>query len=290
VNFAPIVFVALWSTGFVGAKYGLPYADPFIFLSIRVAIAAGLLAIYAIATKQSLRLNRADIKVSAYVGATLHFAYLGGVFYAISEGMPAGISATVTSLQPILVSLIAVKILGEKLSARQYLGLVFGFIGVVLVLSPAFAKHPTLKWSEVIAMACALAGSTGATLIQKKSGGKTPLVPGTIYQYVFASILFLAAACVTRGFHIEWSGKFIFAISWLVLALSVGAILILLTLLKHGSASQVSSLLYLVPPATALESYILFHEKLTRIDLLGIALTAIGVYLVIRKTSIRRSV
>lgn len=283
MNLAPIFFVLLWSTGFVGAKYGLPYADPFIFLAIRVAIAAGLLYAFAALTKAPVALNRSDRKYSAIVGSTLHFAYLGGVFYGISRGVPAGVAATVTSLQPILVSLIGVRVLKEPISLRQVVGLFCGFSGVVIVLSPAFSSTSTLTGIGILAVFVALAGSTTATLVQKKSGGSVPLLSGTAFQYVVAGILFFVTATATQSFHISWTGKFVFALSWLVLALSVGAILLLLTLLKHGSASKVSSLLYLVPPATAVEAYFLFHEKLSALDFVGIALTALGVYLVIKK-------
>ena len=283
MNFAPILFVALWSTGFVGAKYGLPYSDPFIFLAIRVAIAALLLYIYATVTNSTKKLTASELKFSAIVGATLHFAYLGGVFYGISQGVPAAIAATVTSLQPILVTLIGIKFLGERVHSRQIVGLICGFSGVVIVLSPALTSSSALNLKGISAILIALAGSTTATLVQKKSGGAIPLLAGTAFQYVIAAILFLIASFLTHGFHITWSGKFIFAISWLVLGLSVGAILILLTLLKHGSAAKVSSLLYLVPPVTAIEAYFLFGEKLSEIDFLGIALTVVGVFLVMRK-------
>jgi drug/metabolite transporter (DMT)-like permease len=283
MNFAPIFFVLLWSTGFVGAKYGLPYADPFIFLAIRVAIAAILLLLFAVLSKAQVSLTRGEQKLSAIIGSTLHFAYLGGVFYGISRGVPAGIAATVTSLQPILVSLIGVRVLKEPITTRQIFGLFCGFTGVVTVLSPAFKSTSSMTGIGILAIFIALLGSTTATLVQKRSGGSVPLLSGTAYQYFVAAGLFLAAAMTTHGFHIEWTGKFVFALLWLVLALSVGAILLLLTLLKHGSASRVSSLLYLVPPATAVEAYFLFNEKLSSLDFMGIGLTAVGVYLVIKK-------
>lgn len=283
MTLAPIFFVLLWSTGFVGAKYGLPYADPFIFLAVRVTLAALLLYAFAALTKAPISLNRNDRKFSAIVGATLHFAYLGGVFFGISRGVPAGIAATVTSLQPILVSIIGVKVLKEPIRLRQIVGLVCGFSGVVIVLSPAFTATSTMESIGVFAIFVALSGSTIATLVQKKSGGSVPLLVGTAYQYVVAGALFFVAAFATQGFHISWTGKFVFAFFWLVFALSVGAVLLLLTLLKHGSASKVSSLFYLVPPTTAIEAYFLFNEKLSSLDFIGIALTALGVFLVIKK-------
>ena len=280
---APALFVLLWSTGFVGAKYGLPYADPFIFLSIRVLIAAGLLYLFLLAKKAPIRLDKGERKISAQIGVTLHFLYLGGVFFGISQGIPAGIAATVTSLQPILVSLLGIRLLNEKITRRQFIGLCFGFIGAALVLSPSFQKSTDVSLIGVISVIVALIGSTIATLIQKQGGSRVPLVAGTAFQYVVASALFFLAALLSRGFHIEWSAKFIFALSWLVLALSVGAILILLTLLNRGSASQVSSLLYLVPPATAIEAFFLFHERLVFVEFIGIIMTAAGVFLVINK-------
>lgn len=282
MNFAPVLFVLLWSTGFVGAKYGLPYADPFVFLAIRVIVAAAILYATASLLRERISLTGRDKKFSAIVGTTLHFAYLGGVFYAINKGMPAGVAATVTSLQPILVSVIGIKVLNEPIKFRQAIGLVLGFLGVALVLSPAFASTGKIDGSAVVAILLALSGSTTATLAQKKSGGNIPLLSGTAFQYLVSGALFIGAMVVTGGYSVEWTGKFIFALTWLILALSVGAILILLTLLKHGSASKVSSLFYLVPPATAIEAYFLFDERLTTTDFFGIALTAFGVYLVIK--------
>lgn len=284
-----MLFVLLWSTGFVGAKYGLPYADPCIFLAVRVFIAALLLYFFAAAKGFRIKLTFPEMKYSAIVGATLHFAYLGGVFYGISRGVPAGIAATVTSLQPILVSLIGVKVLGTSLRTTQIAGLVLGFLGVVIVLSPAFVSATQMTPIGTISVLVALLGSTGATLVQKKSGGEIPLITGTAFQYLVAALLFLLGAVATQGFRIEWSGKFILSLAWLIFALSVGAILILLSLLKKGSASEVSSLLYLVPPATAVEAFFLFNEKLTSLDFVGILFTALGVYLVIRKGNSKRN-
>jgi drug/metabolite transporter (DMT)-like permease len=153
---------------------------------------------------------------------------------------------------------------------------------VSLVLSPSFSTTTSIPLSAVIAILIALCGSTTATLAQKRSGGTIPLLSGTAFQYLVSGGGFLIAAIVTSGFEVQWTDKFIFSLVWLILALSVGAILILLTLLKHGSASKVSSLFYLVPPATAIEAYFLFDERLTTTDFAGIGLTALGVYLVIK--------
>lgn len=276
---APLLFVLLWSTGFVGAKYGLPFADPFIFLAIRVLIAAALLFLVAALMKSPILLNRSQMTYSSIIGLCLHAMYLGGVFYAISRGLPAGVAAVITSLQPVLVSILAVKFLGERLTVKQFVGLVFGLIGVVLVLGPTFES--SIPIPGVIAIFIALIGSTSATLLQKKIGGGIPLIAGTGYQYLASGFVLLVAAFATGGVSIEWSSKFILALVWLVLVLSFGAILLLLWLLNKGSAASVSSLFYLVPPATAIEAFFLFGEKVNTQGFLGIGITAVGVWLVI---------
>jgi drug/metabolite transporter (DMT)-like permease len=279
-RFAPILFVLLWSTGFVGAKYGLPYADPFIFLSARVLVAAILLFAIARILKLPIAIGISAVNRSFLIGFFLHACYLGGVFYSISQGMPAGVAAVVTSLQPVLVSLFAVKVLGEKLTTRQIVGLFLGLAGVVLVLGPTLdSQIPAIS---VVAIVVALIGSTTATLLQKKIGANIPLLAGTAYQYLATGAILAVFAVATGGTQITWSLQFTSAFIWLVLVLSVGAILLLLWLLNSGSAASVSSLFYLVPPATALEAFFLFGEKVNTQGFLGIGVTALGVWLVIR--------
>ena len=279
-RFAPALFVLLWSTGFVGAKYGLPYADPFVFLSIRVLIAAILLFVIAYLLKMPVRIGKSAIARSSLIGFFLHACYLGGVFYSISQGLPAGVAAVVTSLQPVLVSILAVKVLGERLRISQIAGLLLGLCGVILVLAPSFNSH--IPTPGIIAIVVALFGSTTATLLQKRLGADIPLVAGTAYQYLFTGLVLGVIALATGNTHINWSSRFTAAFVWLVLVLSVGAILLLLWLLNSGSAASVSSLLYLVPPATAIEAFFLFGEKVNTQGLLGIGVTALGVWLVIR--------
>jgi drug/metabolite transporter (DMT)-like permease len=278
-RFAPVLFVLLWSTGFVGAKYGLPYADPFIFLSVRVLIAALILFAVAAVMKLPIAIGASAISRSSLIGFFLHACYLGGVFFSISKGLPAGVAAVVTSLQPVLVSLLAVKVLGEQLKAKQVVGLVLGLVGVVLVLGPSFEQD--IPTSAVIGILVALIGSTSATLLQKRIGADVPLVSGTAYQYLASGFVLALAAIATGGTRITWSSQFIVAFVWLIAVLSVGAILLLLWLLNTGSAASVSSLFYLIPPATALEAFFLFGEKVNTQGFLGIGITALGVWLVI---------
>ena len=280
VRFAPALFVILWSTGFVGAKYGLPYADPLIFLSVRILIAAILLFALARLLKMPLLIGRQAVARSGLIGFFLHACYLGGVFYAIAQGLPAGVAAVVTSLQPVLVSVFAVKVLGEQLRRTQIVGLATGLVGVVLVLGPSIdAQIPT---PALIAILIALIGSTTATLLQKKLGADIPLISGTAYQYLFSGCVLGLIALATQETSITWTLRFTLAFVWLIVILSVGAILLLLWLLNTGSAAKVSSLFYLVPPATAIEAFFLFGEKVNTQGFLGIGITALGVWLVMR--------
>jgi drug/metabolite transporter (DMT)-like permease len=203
---APYLFVFLWSTGFVGAKYGLPYADPFIFLSLRIFIAAGILFIAARIMHAQIALTRSEISKSALIGFFLHAFYLGGVFFAISKGVSAGVAAVITSLQPVFVSVLAVKVLGEKLRWSQFAGLVTGLIGVVLVLGPTFDS--SVSKVGIAAVFVALLGSTTATLMQKKFGAAIPMLAGTAYQYLAAGAVLGVAAIATGGTRIEFTPKF----------------------------------------------------------------------------------
>ena len=278
-RFAPVLFVALWSTGFVGAKYGLPFADPFIFLAVRILIAAVILFAVASLMRSPIAIGASDIARSSVIGFFLHSCYLGGVFYSISRGLPAGVAAVVTSLQPVLVSLLAVKVLGEPLKTKQLVGLFLGLVGVFLVLGPSIQQD--IPVSGVIGIFIALIGSTTATLLQKKIGSEVPLISGTAYQYLASGLVLAIAAFATGETHIQWSPKFIAAFVWLIAVLSVGAILLLLWLLNTGSTASVSSLFYLIPPATALQAFFLFGEKVNTQGFLGIGITAVGVWLVI---------
>ncbi len=283
---APWLFVLLWSTGFVGAKYGLPYAGPFTFLGVRLAIAAVLLAALAVLAGAPGPGGATGWRHAAVAGLLLHAGYLGGVFLAISVGVPAGVSSVIVSLQPVLTAVLAARLLGEALRRVQVAGLVLGVVGVVLVLSPGLAAaagaDSALPPLGLAACGVALLATTAGTLYQKRYGGGVPLLSGTAVQYAASSAVLLAAAVATGDRAISWTPEFVAAMAWLVLALSLGAVLLLLTLLRRGTVARVSSLFYLVPPATAVEAYLLFGERLTPLALLGLAVTAAGVALVLR--------
>ena len=283
----------LWSTGFVGAKYGLPYAEPFTFLAVRLVIAAVLLGAVAVALRAAAMPAGRQYGHASVVGVFLHAGYLGGVFYAISIGVPAGVSAVVVSLQPVLTAVLATRVLSERLVARQWLGLVLGVAGVALVVGPGVVASAgaagAMPVSGLLTCLVALLSGTTATLYQKKHGDGIPLVWGTAVQYAAASAVLLALAVTTESMAIAWTAKFVVALVWLVVVLSLGAVLLLLLLLRRGSASGVSSLLYLVPPATAVEAYLLFGERLSPPALVGVAVAAVGVALVVTPVRSRRA-
>jgi drug/metabolite transporter (DMT)-like permease len=278
----PALFVLLWSTGFVGAKYGLPYAPPFTFLALRLAVAAVLLALLAVALRSPRLTSRAQYGRAAVAGSLLHAGYLGGVFYAISLGVPAGVAAVIVSLQPVLTAVLAARVLGERPSARQWLGLALGVGGVALVVGPGvIGSSASLPVSGLVGCLVALVSGTVGTVYQKRHGDGIPLVWGTAVQYAAATALLLVAAVATEDMSIDWTPHFVGALVWLILVLSIGAVLLLLVLLRRGTAAGVSSLYYLVPPATAVEAYLLFGERLSTLSLIGIAVTAVGVALVV---------
>ncbi len=279
--FAPAVFVLLWSTGFIGAKYALPYAEPFTLLALRLIIAAALLGVLAVLTRSPAPHSRAQYGRSAVSGVLLHSAYLGGVFWAIDHGVPAGVAAVVVSLQPVFVAALAGVLLGEHLSLIQWSGLVLGITGVVLVLAPGMSAGG-LTAAGIVACLIALAGGTIGTVHQKRYGDGIPLLSGTAVQYAAASIVLFMAAVGTETMSIRWTAQLVGAMVWLVVVLSLGAVLLLLYLLRRGSASGVSTLFYLVPPATAIEAYVVFGEELGVVAIIGILVTALGVALVVR--------
>ncbi len=277
---APWIFVLIWSSGFVVAKYAFRSSDVIFFLSIRLFIAALILALITKALRQSLRLSKGDLLASIAIGIALHALYLGGVWQAIAEGSPSGIASVITSLQPVLVSLIAVKLLGERLTRYQVAGLALGLSGVILVLEPAFERAGEMTVIALILLIAALTGSTSATLMQKKIGHSIPLLAGTTYQFLIAAIILGIYSLVTGQTTMEWNLESSLAMAWAVLVTSIIAILLLLWMLTRGSAARVSSLLYLVPPTTAVQAWFLFGEKLNPQAIIGIAMTALGVALV----------
>jgi len=283
---APVLFVLLWSTGFTGIRYGIPYAPPFTFIAVRMAIASVLLALISLAITKRFTHDLPTIGKSALVGVTIHGAYLGGCFYGVKQGMPAGITALICSLQPVLVSIFSSIFFREQLTLRKWLGLALGLSGLILVIAPKLsgANGHELPTVGVIAIFVALLGGTSGTLLQKKFGSGVEVLSGTSWQYVATGILMGSFALIFEGGEsITWNASFIFSLTWLIVALSIGAILILYFLLARSSASSVSSLYYLVPAVTAVEAYFLFGEKISLVTAVGTIVTIAGVALVVRQ-------
>lgn len=274
----PGLFVLLWSTGFVGARFGLPYAEPFTFLTIRMAIATALLLTVALAARSPWPNGLRQTGHIAVAGLLVHAGYLGGVFYAISVGMPAGIAALIVGLQPLLTAAMAGWLLGERVVPRQWTGLMIGLIGITMVLSDRFGTGQA-SLEGVLATLAALLAMTFGTLYQKRQCANMDLLTGGVIQFAATGVAMLALAMSFETREVDWTGEFIFALGWLVLVLSVGAVGLLYTLIRRGAASKVASLFYLVPPVVALLSFLLFDERLDGFDLLGMGVVAIGVSL-----------
>lgn len=283
----PVVFVLLWSTGFIGAKFGLPYAEPFTFLFIRFALTLLLLIplviIMRIPWPTSPRLW-AHIAISGFL---VHGAYLGGVFYGIYLGMPAGLAALLVGLQPLLTAAFAGPLLGEQLKRQQWLGLALGLIGISLVLGSKLEIGESLfdgfGISALLCVTVALIGISLGTLYQKRYCTSMPLLSGAVIQYLAAGVLLGSGAWLFETRQVEWSSTFLLTLGWLVLILSIAAILLLMALIKKGEASRVASLFYLVPPVTALQAWWLFDERLPLLGLVGMLVAITGVVMVIRK-------
>jgi drug/metabolite transporter (DMT)-like permease len=279
-RFYPFLFVFLWSTGFIGAKYGLPYAEPLSFLLTRYGFVISLMTVIALATRApwpKLPMQWVHIGVS---GLLVHAVYLGGVFVAIKHGLPAGVTALVVGMQPLLTAFGAGWLLGEKVNGRQWAGLALGFVGVIMVVSGKLgdgALGPML-----IPAVVALVGITAGTLYQKKFCPKFDLRTGSVIQFVPTALVTAIGVAMFEDYHIEWNGQFLFALGWLVLVLSLGAISLLNLLIRSGSAVNVASLFYLTPPTTALIAFFIFGENLSLTAAFGMFVAVSGVYLVAR--------
>ena len=287
-RYAPALFVFLWSTGFIGAKYIVPYAEPFTFLMIRYFLAALILFAIAYAFKQPLKLNREQFKASFAVGMLLHVIYIGGVFYAVSLGVSAGISAVIVSIQPVLVSLLAVPLLGERLRWVQVVGLFLGVAGIALLLLPKVFEGDytaTASITGITICVIALLGTSAGYLVQKKLGGEIPFLSGTGAQYAVSAIAFAILSFSTEEQIIQWVPGFFFGLAWIVFMLSIASIVLLYGMLRTGSASKVSSLYYLVPPVAAIQAYFLFDEVIGLVGLVGMAFAGLGVVLVMRQAA-----
>ena len=276
----PFVFVFLWSTGFIGAKYGLPHAGPLSFLLVRYALVVGLLLALVAATRAAWPKDRRAWFHIGVSGVMIHGLYLGGVFTAIGAGLPAGIAALIVGLQPILTAFGAAAWLGERVVVRQWIGLALGLAGVTLVLAgKGLLQGDAPSAPMLVPIVVALLGITVGTLYQKRFCPHFDLRTGAVLQFVPAALATWLFSLGVEPFRVEWSGEFVFALVWLSLVLSIGAISLLNLLIRQGSAVNVARLFFLTPPTTALTAWGLFGESLGALALAGMGIAVAGVYL-----------
>ena len=277
---APVIFVVLWSTGFVATKYVLIGAEPVTYLAIRMGLVIILMAI-VVAVWRPQWPSWSGVGHSIMAGILVHGFYLGGTAVVIEHAVPVGLSALIPGLQPILTSTIANRWLGERVSLLQWVGLLLGLAGVGLIL------HGRPMSGEVgwgwLASGVALVSITLGALYQKRFCGDIDWRSGNLIQYVAVGILFAIVAWIFESGEVRWSIQFVLSLFWLAVVLSIGSISVLYWLIRRRGATQVASLFYLVPAVTALMAYVLFGERLDALSLLGMAICAIAVVVVSRK-------
>ena len=283
VRIVPPLFVLLWATGFIGARYAMPWAEPFTFLAARFAIALVLLAGIGL-VMGARRLDARQAAHAAFAGALIHGVYLAGVFWAIAHGMPAGLSALIIGLQPLLTAVMAGWALGEKVLPRHWAGLAIGFVGIVIVLAPKIgdALGGVTPATFAACVAGAVAISAG-TVWQKRHVSGGDLVTVTAWQYAGGAVVAVAGSLLFETRQFTLTGELVFAMAWLVLVLSIGAVFLLMTMIEQGEMSKVSSLFYLVPAVTAVIAWALFGETLTIVQIVGMVITTVGVAMATRR-------
>lgn len=283
---APAVFVVLWSTGFVGTKYVLAGAEPLTYLAVRMALAALLMGAIAAIYRPKWP-KGADVIHSAIAGILVHGLYLGGTSVAIYHSVPAGLSALIPGLQPILTSTLANRWFGERVTPLQWTGLLMGLAGTLIVLhGRSLSGDAGWGW---LATCVALISITLGTLYQKRYCSRIDWRAGNFIQFVSAGLLCALGAWLFETRVIVWNREFIFGLAWLVVVLSIGSIGLLYWLIRHSAATQFASLFYLVPGVTAIMAYVLFDERLDMLSIAGMVICAAAVLLVNKSTTAARS-
>ena len=284
---APLTFVFLWSTGWISARAAAPYADPLTFLAVRFTLAAVALAVIAMLWRAPWPSSAKEIGHATVAGILMHAIYLGGVWYAVGHGVPAGISGVIAASQPILTAMLAPMLIGERISWRQWVGITIGFFGILLVLEPKLAS---LQPSELQPILFALAingigmiSVTLGTFYQKRFIPAADLRTSTCVQYLAAAVVTLPVAFLTETMRLEWNLQTVATMAWSVLALSICSIALFYLLIRNGAVSRAATLIYLVPPTVALIAWALFGETLVPLQLAGMAITAAGVALAVRR-------
>lgn len=280
---APVVFVLLWSTGFIVARYGTRDAGPMTFLSLRLLVASMVLLVIARITGAP-RMTREQVKWAAFTGIGLHAVYLGGVFVAADLGLPAGLSALISGLHPVLTSVGALLLLSETMTRRQWFGVACGVGGVVaVVIDRLEAGISGITAGALVAMAISVIGMSTGTLMQRARGGAMPLLLGTAVQYLTSATILGVGAGVVEHFEVRFTARFWWSLVWAVVVLSIAAVLIMLWLLQRRAAARVSSLFFLTPALSTIEGAWLFDERLGVLAVLGLVVALLGVALTTRQ-------
>jgi drug/metabolite transporter (DMT)-like permease len=277
---APAIFVVLWSTGFIGTKYVLHNAEPLTYLAIRMIVVVGLMAVIAVIARPQWP-DRTGVAHSVVAGLLVHGFYLGGTAIAIAHSIPAGLSALIPGLQPILTSTLANRWLGERVTPLQWGGLLLGLAGVVLILHDR-PMSGDAGWGW-LASGVSLVSITLGTLYQRRYCNRIDWRAGNLVQYIAVTIFFAAGAWLFENNVVHWTREFVLSLMWLAVVLSIGSIGLLYWLIRHSAVTSVASLFYLVPAVTAVMAYVLFGEQLDTVAIAGMIACAAAVFLVNRR-------
>ena len=280
IRIFPLIFVILWSSAFITTKPIIDNSDPFAALAFRFALVAFGFFLFSIYSKQKILVNKRNFFESFFSGVMFHGFYLGGVFYSISIGMPTAIAALIVTLQPVLTNALSGPILNEKVSAKQWIGVLLGFTGAGLVLG--FDIGSKIPLAGLIATIIALLAITFSTLWQKKLSNNLPLSVSNMNQALGGCFFHLVIVILFADPYINFSQTFIIAMSHQVFLVSFGAFTILMFLIKKNSASKTVSIFFLIPATSAFMAWLFLNENLTRLDLVGFLITSIGVYIATR--------
>ncbi|MFT5662784.1 MAG: drug/metabolite transporter (DMT)-like permease [Gammaproteobacteria bacterium] len=291
IRLSPLLFVLIWSTGFIAAKYSMANADPFVFLCLRMALTTLVLIPILYLSGVPLPRKLWQYRHDMMTGFLLHCCYLGFVFWPIKQGMPSGIVAIIIGIQPILTMVLASVYIGESLTAKKIIGLVIGFIGVAIVILGKFGLNlindEGLGLLPIGMCLLSLLSASTSVIYQKKFCGQSHLLTGTLMQYVAATVATAVFAfAFGESWQVEWSTGFAIALTWQVFGLSIGGVVLLMSIIKLGEASRISSMFYLVPPLVVVEAHYLFGETLSTASIAGMALCVMGVYFVNRPAKI----
>jgi drug/metabolite transporter (DMT)-like permease len=277
VRAAPPLFVFLWATGFIAARLVIPYADPLTFLILRYVLAASLLTAIALAVRAPWPASGRAWRDGMVAGMLIHGGYLGAVFWSIKHGLPAGISALIAGLQPLVTGMLVGPLLGERVSPRRWLGIAVGFLGTALVIAPKLGAVDGFPPLPLIVCFLGTVSITLGTIWQKRTAAAVDLRTNAVAQFVGAALGTLPVALLLESGRLDPVPELLIGLSWSVVALSLGAIGLLLVLIRRGAVAGVAALLYLVPPVSALMAYALFGETLSPIQILGMLVAATGV-------------